>query len=200
MPYNYADLPYCQPPSSPSSFASLGSKLQGGGPSLLPYAIAAGADVECKRLCQTELSVREVRKLRSLVAAEYRVHYSLDSLPSVMSTTLGSGASAVSYALRGFPVGFLAPPSLTGLAASETAIYNHVRFTIRYHEDAAAFEGLRVVGFETTPFSVDHRAAEGELGDPDATLSTCAPGAPAQNDPANFMLLPGEGALTVLFT
>lgn len=111
------------------------------------------------------------------------------------------------YVLRGFPVGFVAPSSLTGLEKSAYALYNHVRITVRYHTDPASFEGVRIVGFEVLPFSINHELSSGSLEDvgkldatSEVTLKTCNGLVPAVNDPTRFMLLDKRNTVDVLYT
>jgi hypothetical protein len=50
------------------------------------------------------------------------------------------------YYIRGFPVGFTIKNAESG--KNMHFLHNHVRITVRYHEDASLFQGSRIVGFE----------------------------------------------------
>ena len=46
-------------------------------------------------------------------------------------------------------------------------LYNHVRIVLKFHEEPAAFNGARIVGFEVVPYSINHqwdRTEEGGSG------------------------------------
>ena len=135
----------------------------------------------CKVLCDRTLTSSHAKRFAELVEHEYRHHWTLDTLPVLMRSTLPSSPTT-EYVLRGFPVGFIAPPSVTGLAAPVTAIYNHVRITVRYHDDPSQFTGSRIVGFEVVPYSIAHEWS----GSDKAQLKTCNGLVPAVNDPSNF--------------
>ena len=36
-------------------------------------------------------------------------------------------------------------------------LYNHVRIVLKFHEEPAAFNGARIVGFEVIPYSINHQ-------------------------------------------
>ena len=93
------------------------------------------------------------------------------------------------YVIRGFPLGFVAPSSLTGELNDEYFLYNHLRITVLYHSDPSLFSGLRIVGFEVVPFSVNHRWQGDENDVENLQLDTCTTINPADNDPSNFMKL-----------
>ena len=48
---------------------------------------------------------------------------------------------------RGYPLGFIGSADRPGSVAGTPYVYNHLRFVIKFHKDAA-FEGSRLVGFE----------------------------------------------------
>jgi transmembrane 9 superfamily protein 2/4 len=218
IPYAYSKLPYCHSTSAEVQedggelSNSLGSKLQGGALRLLPYDLFSSSDVACAVLCAKAMSPSSYHRFRMLIEDEYRLHFVLDSLPIVMRS------EALSYVVRGVPVGFKVPTGtydkylqgegglggegsepkdLQGDAQSfDYYLYNHLRFTVHYHSDPS-FTGVRVVGFEVAPFSVAHTFESGrplESWNPQdlATtnkLKTCSALHPAVNDPASFVKL-----------
>lgn len=126
----------------------------------------------CVKLCApVSLASHQVRWLRKLVERHYRVHLALDQLPVLMRSTPNSN-SHNNMAFRGYPVGFKAPPSYTGLAHDQFYLYNHLKFiiTVRKLEnndegdkqqqqklDSAA-EGYHITAFHVYPVSIDHAA------------------------------------------
>ena len=57
--------------------------------------------------------------------------------------------------MRGYPVGFKAPPSYTGLDHDEYFLYNHLKFTITYQEDPNG-GGIYITGFDVHPVTLKH--------------------------------------------
>ena len=64
-------------------------------------------------------------------------------------------SSQLNYAVRGYPVGFKAPPSYTGLDHDEYFLYNHLKFTITYQEDPNG-GGIYITGFDVHPVTLKH--------------------------------------------
>ncbi|GMH91606.1 hypothetical protein TrST_g4267 [Triparma strigata] len=197
VPFSYYDMGYCKPSEKflkKRLTSNLGSKLQGGGSTLLHYTFEAKHIEACQKLCLKTLSKGEVAKFRHAIAKEYRIHWQIDSLPLVMRS------EELDYVIRGFPLGFVAPSSLTGELNDEYFLYNHLRITVLYHPDPSLFSGLRIVGFEVVPFSVNHRWQGDENDVENLQLDTCTTINPAVNDPSNFMKLSKEGDVPVLYT
>ena len=156
VPFEYYDLPVCEMPAM-SDFSrrhrmqrkNLGARLQGVGLKPAPFTFSVLQDQTCKIVCTKSLGARKVRWLRKLVERQYRVHVTFDSLPVLMRS------SELNYAVRGYPVGFKAPPAFTGLKHEEYYLYNHLKFTITYHEDPEK-RGIHVTGFDVHPVTIDH--------------------------------------------
>jgi transmembrane 9 superfamily protein 2/4 len=111
----------------------------------------------------------------------------------------------LNYAVRGYPVGFKAPPSYTGLKNDEFYLYNHLKFTVTYREDANQFNGVRITGFDVHPVSIEHQIEGGDEITPSTKVATCnADGAPeVVNDPATYLALrtgPTGDSLKVLYS
>ena len=152
VPFEFYDLPVCPPPIL--KFArvrkNLGARLQGHDVKPAPFLIKTKQDKGCTPICLVEIGGKKLRWMRKLVERQYRVQLTLDQLPVLMRS------KELNYAVRGYPVGFKAPPSYTGLTNDEFFIYNHLRFTITYREDLSSFEGVRITGFDVHPVSIKH--------------------------------------------
>ena len=119
IPYEYYDLPMnCDAPKFASAEKSvlrnimerqnLGSRLQGHKVEPAPFTVRTLENQPCKISCINTLTTKNVRRIRKLVARQYRIQLSLDQLPVLMRS------KELNYAVRGYPVGFKAPPSYTG--------------------------------------------------------------------------------------
>merc|ERR1719401_299330 len=186
VPYEYYDLPVCPGPTVGAAQRmrkNLGARLQGYNIKPSPYDVKVLKDVACTPLCMVKINPKKLRWLRKLVDRQYRVHVKLDSLPILMRS------KDLNYAIRGYPVGFRAPPSFTGLKSDEFYLYNHLRFTISYHEDPS-FDGVRIVGFDVHPVSIQHKVPDGELKS-DSVIETCkaTEGERIINDPFTYLPL-----------
>jgi len=185
VPFDYYDLPVCPGPSVGTlqrMRKNLGAKLQGYNIKPSPYAIRTLNDIGCTAVCMVKITPKKLRWVRKLVERQYRVHVSFDGLPVLMRS------KDLNYAVRGYPVGFKAPPSFTGLKQDEYYLYNHLRFTITYNKDPS-FEGVRIVGFDVHPVSINHEF-EDEVKT-DSKLDTCDPDQREKviNDPASYLAL-----------
>mmetsp|Transcript_1496 Transcript_1496/g.2689 ORF Transcript_1496/g.2689 Transcript_1496/m.2689 type:complete len:723 (-) Transcript_1496:121-2289(-) len=199
VPFEYYDLPVCAIPSIAKKYKkrkNLGSKLQGRDPKPSPFPASVGNDVGCTPICKVNIGGTKLRWMRKLVERQYRVHLTLDQLPVLMRS------KELNYAVRGYPLGFKAPPSYTKLKNDEYYLYNHLKFTITYKEDSD-FEGVRITGFDVHPVSVDHNF-KGDL-DSNSVVDTCnADGSDeVVNDPESFLALrsgPTGEPLSVIYS
>ncbi len=191
VPFEYYDLPGCaQPLESPSKRQrrerrNLGSRLQGYVKKPAPFELSAKQDKECTTICQVRLDAKELRWMRRLIERQYRVQLTLDTLPVLMRS------KEYNFAVRGYPVGFKAPLA-TGQVRpkrdkSDVYVYNHLKFTVTYHEDPNQFEGIRITGFDVHPVSIKHDIPNGRF-DKSTKISTCQ-GYNVENDPANYLKL-----------
>jgi len=199
LPFEFYDLPTCPEPAEKiqkrfRQRRNLGSRLMGQKLQMAPYSFPTKVSKGCTPLCVVEVGGKKLRWLRKLVDRLYRVHLTLDQLPVLMRS------KELNYAVRGYPVGFKAPPSYTGLKEDEFYLYNHLKFTITYREEPAEFEGVRVTGFDVHPVSIKHRFDTGSTKvDVETNLEaantrdgwdTCAPGGDSPvNEPATYMAL-----------
>lgn len=184
VPFEYYELPVCPAPLRQGKRArkNLGSKLQGHNVKPAPYDIATLENKGCTPLCMVKITSRKLKWMRKLVERQYRIHLTLDSLPILMRS------QELNYAVRGYPVGFKAPPSYTGKDTDEYFLYNHLRFTILYRVEGA--NEHRVIGFDVHPVSITHELTSSQVGS-ETKLATCdAEGADVVvNDPAHYLPL-----------
>lgn len=219
VPFEFYDLPGCPAPPQLLNFKrmrkrhqrkNLGARLQGMDLKPAPYTpLHVMRDVPCTVVCESvALPAHQIRWLRKLVERQYRVHMTLDQLPVLMRS------SEHNYAVRGYPVGFKAPPSYTGLDHDEYYLYNHIKFVITVHNlkdvsdssktnnnsegtssSSSSSGGYHITGFDAYPVSIEH-AADG---------STCQGGGgggdddgedrgAVVNDPNTYLTLRGGQA------
>lgn len=191
VPFEFYDLPGCPKPEGKSWMKSLkqrrnlGIRLQGNELMPAPYPMRVTQNQACKPICKVSIGSKKVRWLRQLVERQYRIQMSLDQLPVLMRS------KELNYAVRGYPVGFKAPPSYTGLKEDEYYLYNHARFTVTYQEDPTGFEGVRITGFDVHPVSIAHDdGGEGELTSSSVVPSCNGPDVTAvTNDPSTYLRL-----------
>jgi transmembrane 9 superfamily member 2/4 len=210
IPYEYYDLPMnCDAPSFVNNGKSvlrnimdrqnLGSRLQGYKVEPAPYTVRALENLGCKIACVQTLNSKNIRRIRQLVARQYRIQLSLDQLPVLMRS------KEYNYAARGYPIGFKAP--LANAAAmtkrqrrkeldlGEMYLYNHFHFVVHYQpvpsggddnndEDEDGPEHIRITGFDVHPVSYRHK-----LDDTSQKGSNCE-AEHLDNDPLTYMSLP----------
>jgi transmembrane 9 superfamily member 2/4 len=193
VPFEFYDLPSCEMPvlnnfrrKHKTQRKNLGARLQGVELKAAPYTMQVKRDQSCTILCERTISAKQVRWLRKMVLRQYRVHMTFDSLPVLMRS------SELNYAVRGYPIGFKAPPSYTGLSYDEYYLYNHLKFTINYQELSDS-SGVYITGFDVHPVSIQHSS--------DGT--TCANDESPINDPKTYLPLrigPSGEELKVTFS
>jgi len=209
LPFEYYDLPTCPQPAEKiqkryRQRRNLGSRLMGQKLQMAPYGFPVKVNKSCTPLCVVEVGGKKLRWLRKLVDRQYRVHLTVDQLPVLMRS------KELNYAVRGYPVGFKAPPSYTGLKEDEFFLYNHVKFTITYRQEPSEFEGVRVTGFDVHPVSIKHEGLNDvafetnlEAANKKDGFSTCTAGASPINEPDTYLALrsgsTGE-ALKILYS
>jgi len=191
VPFEFYDLPGCPKPEGKTWMKSLkqrhnlGLRLQGNELMPAPFPMRVGQSTPCKPLCRVSIGSKKVRWMRQLVERQYRIHMSLDQLPVLMRS------KELNYAVRGYPVGFKAPPSYTGLDEDEFYLYNHLKFTISYQEDPSSFEGIRITGFDVHPVSIAHELGDETILTATSVINTCnGPAVTAvNNDPSTYLRL-----------
>mmetsp|Transcript_1510 Transcript_1510/g.3606 ORF Transcript_1510/g.3606 Transcript_1510/m.3606 type:complete len:708 (+) Transcript_1510:42-2165(+) len=184
VPFEFYDLPTCPAPPKEKVKGyrkSLGNRLSGHNVKPGPYEIRVGEDKYCTPLCAVSIGGKKLKWMRQLVERQYRIHLMLDQLPVLMRS------KELNYAVRGYPVGFKAPPSYTGLREDEYYLYNHLKFTISYLEDPSQFDGVRITGFDVHPVSYEHNIGDFKnIGD---SIPSCNADVDVVNDPSTYLAL-----------
>ena len=186
VPFEYYDLPSCAAPPKEKVKGyrkSLGNRLCGHTVRPGPFDLRAGEDTHCTAMCAVSIGGKKLKWMRQLVERQYRIHLQLDQLPVLMRS------KELNYAVRGYPVGFKAPPSYTGLREDEYYLYNHLKFTISYLEDPSQFDGVRITGFDVHPVSFEHNLGEGGVDAIGNSVSTCNGDVDVVNDPSTYLAL-----------
>lgn len=180
VPFEFYDMPVCDMPvlanfryAYTKQRKNFGARLQGVELKPAPYSLKVLHDVTCRALCEREIDPRNLKWMRKLVERLYRVHVTLDQLPVLMRS------SEMNYAVRGYPVGFKAPPLHTGLQQDEYFLYNHLQFTITYQKVDDQDDGIYITGFDVHPVSINHATDgstcnsedEGPTNDPSTYLA-----------------------------
>jgi len=186
LPYNYYSLPFCRPDVIEPSAENLGEWLSGDRIENSLYQVIMGLEENCVIVCRKEYSLSELKAFEEKVKQEYRVNWLLDNLPAATkyytrapitpgdeTSTLApksddtqasspSDAGFIAHYEKGFALGFTGSESIPGSKPGVRYINNHLRLNVFYHQDAASFEGSRIVGFEVESYSIRHRLADGK--------------------------------------
>jgi Endomembrane protein 70 len=207
IPFEYYDLPMnCDPPSFASNEKSvlkgimerqnLGSRLQGIKVEPAPFNVRALEPLTCKIACVQTLNSKNIRRIRKLVARQYRIQLSLDQLPVLMRS------KEYNYAARGYPIGFKSPTAGAAqmskrqrhkeLDTGDMFMYNHFHFVIHYQpvadDDGESDEPevIRITGFDVHPVSYRHKLETGTQRG-----SSCEQ-EHLDNDPVSYLALPED--------
>lgn len=202
VPYSYYDLPVCAAPVESAQVKAhrerknLGSRLQGHDSlKVSPFEMRVNQEMGCSVLCQVEFDTAKLRWMRRLITAQYRVQLQLDQLPVLMRS------QQYNSAVKGYPLGFVAPEDYQGLRAGEYYLFNHLRFVVTYHE-GSDHEGFHITGFDVHPVSVKHELpTDGGSIIKGSKLPTCK-GETVNNIPSRYMPLQeqGDGPLKVIYS
>jgi len=170
VPFQFYKLPGCEVPKMTPfrkrrQRKNLGARLQGLELKPAPYIMKVKENYMCKPMCQVNIKAWRVQWLKKLIERQYRIHITFDGLPLLMRS------KELNYAVRGFPVGFKAPPSYTGLPHDEYYLYNHLKFTVTYQEQPGG-EGVHITGFDVHPVSIVHEIQKDGLG-PTSEVGSC---------------------------
>lgn len=192
VPFEFYDLPGCAMPSrikyshAQRRRNNLGSRLQGHDMKPAPFMLAVKQNMGCTPLCQVALGGKKLRWMRKLVERQYRVQLQLDTLPVLMRS------KELNYAVRGYPIGFKAPPVAshgTAVPKNDYFLYNHLKFSVTYHEDASQ-GSVRITGFDVHPVSINHQLPpNGGAVTRNTQLNTCMKGVNVENIAANYLPL-----------
>ncbi len=176
IPLEFYDLHFCpQTLRKTRNRKNLDTRSRGEDQQYAPFIMKVKHG--CKAICAVTIGGKQIRWMRQLIERQYRVHLTFDQLPVLVRSR------EFNYAARGYPIGFKAPPAFTGRADNEYYIYNHLKFTVTYHEGG---RGIQVTGFDVQPLSFMHQMNADGLSFP-----TCdETGASAVvNDPSTYLAL-----------
>lgn len=167
LPVNYFQIPnVCKAPSKDDIIVkdanasikkkNLGQRLMSSqGTSLVNYEFEVLRNTTCTVLCSSDIKEKKQMKfLRMLIEKQYRVHFTLDSLPIVIRS------KSHNYAMRGFPIGFIDKED----EAHPYYLYNHLKFVIYYNDDEGRLTpdgpSVQITGFDAVPVSIQHTDGE----------------------------------------
>jgi len=192
VPFEFYKLPGCPMPTMTvrrrrGQRKNLGARLQGVELKPAPYVMTVKNSHSCLPLCQASIKPKMVNWLRKLIERQYRIHFTFDGLPVLMRS------KELNYAVRGFPLGFVAPPDYTGLDHDEFYLYNHLKFTVTYKQVEGG--GVHITGFDVLPISIQHDIEKpGNFPTMASKVSTCdAEGSEAvENDLETYLTLATE--------
>jgi len=149
LPYKYYYLPFCKPDKIIDKVENLGEILRGDKIENSLYEIFARKDETCKVLCVGQYSRDDLQMFSDFVSMDYRVHWIVDNLPAATPKTLQDANNVQSIVYEsGFPLGIK--------GEKVNYINNHVNIKLLYHESPENYEGIRIVGFEVDPESIQH--------------------------------------------
>ncbi|KAJ1482348.1 hypothetical protein T484DRAFT_1804134 [Baffinella frigidus] len=159
LPYEYYVLPFCHKGVNlqQQDALNLGEVLRGSRIYDTPYSMTMGEDQTCKILCQAKYDTQEIQAFALMIEEEYRVNLLLDNLPVAMAMyaedTTGAGPTTKLYD-TGYPIGHEEKDTKRQTRGGKRPLFlfNHLRFTVLYNEDALRGK-RRIVGFEVEPFS-----------------------------------------------
>eukprot|EP00177_Eucheuma_denticulatum_P002581 GFKZ01004638.1.p1 GENE.GFKZ01004638.1~~GFKZ01004638.1.p1 ORF type:complete len:632 (-),score=67.55 GFKZ01004638.1:945-2840(-) len=181
IPFDYYSLPLCSPPNpSKNSRLSLGQVLMGERAEPTTFDFSMNVNESCKILCTEEYSQKQIALFKSRISDDYLARLNLDNLPVIVR---GKNNFEEDVYQLGYAIGFVQPGS-----EKTTCLFNHLRFTVRYHIPTGpmyskANTQYRIVGFEVLPLSVAHETNEKD------ELTSCP-----VSDEANPMCFKGSTA------
>ncbi|KAK9947954.1 hypothetical protein M0R45_003549 [Rubus argutus] len=157
LPYDYYSLSYCKPSVIFNSSLSLGEVLRGDLIKNSVYTFNMREAEYCKVACRVKLDEASAKRFKAKIDDAYQVNMILDNLPAAVTyeaTEFWDGGNKSKIYVSGLVVGW------KGYDAEGQEerhfINNHLRFNVMYHEDPET-NYSRIVGFEITPYSVNHR-------------------------------------------
>lgn len=161
LQYDYYDLPFCRRrgKGGRSKAENLGERLSGESTTTSPYELKMKVDESCIVLCRKAYKQTDVKFFKQMIDQDYRVHWSLDSLPvHVRNEKEG-------FVERGYPIGFLKETSDSKGGSKKHYLNNHVSITVKYSEIPEEFDGARIVGFEVAPYSIKHDDSDQQVSE-----------------------------------
>lgn len=163
VPYDFYSLPLCAPGAAPKSrHLSLGQVLMGERAEPTTFDISMNVNETCKLLCEKNYDQKDIGLFNNRIADDYVAKLNLDNLPVIVR---GKNDLDEDVFQLGYPIGYVQ-------SDKTVCLFNHLRFTVRYHIPSGPMyskdsDQYRVVGFEVEPLSVEHEM------DAEKKISTC---------------------------
>eukprot|EP01095_Lingulamoeba_sp_RSL-Kostka_P006661 TRINITY_DN20_c1_g1_i1.p1 TRINITY_DN20_c1_g1~~TRINITY_DN20_c1_g1_i1.p1 ORF type:complete len:632 (+),score=174.44 TRINITY_DN20_c1_g1_i1:96-1991(+) len=166
LPYEYYSLNFCKPPKVKLSAENLGEILLGDKIENSLYKLEARNTETCKVLCVQPNKPKHLKEFETRIREEYRINWIVDNLPAATRKIMVDTAGHKTKILEvGFPLGYVN-------SANVAYLNNHVSMKIIYHmSEDQDYSGLRIVGFEVEPQSIEHEAFDSK--NPTAYPKTC---------------------------
>lgn len=126
------------------------------------FDVEMNVNDSCKLLCTKDYDLKEIGMFKSRIIDDYVAKLNLDNLPVIVR---GKNDLDEDVFQLGYPIGYVQSDKMV-------CLFNHLRFTVRYHIPTGPMHSngdakYRVVGFEVEPFSVAHEMLENH------TITTC---------------------------
>ncbi|KAK4483660.1 hypothetical protein RD792_010861 [Penstemon davidsonii] len=169
LPYDYYFLSYCKPLEISNRAENLGEVLRGDRIENSVYSFSMREPQSCKVACRVKLTAASAKNFKKKIKDDYRVNLILDNLPVAVLWQSRDGSLRKIYE-RGYRVGFKG--NFAGRKDQRYFINNHLNFKVKYHPDPEAGTA-RVVGFEVTPLSINHKYKNWNGNN--TKLTTCKP-------------------------
>ena len=148
LPYDYYDLPFCEPDEIKRIYENLGEILAGDEIENSPYELYMDRFETCKMLCRKKYNKKDVKKFKEKIDEEYSVNWVVDNLPAATVVDLPGYQEDVVYE-HGYYLGghqYKAGASALDAALSSEDIdpeveawylNNHISIKIKTHSDSA---------------------------------------------------------------
>eukprot|EP00943_MAST-04B_sp_MAST-4B-sp1_P009445 g9445.t1 len=194
LPYSVYDLPFCTPKDAEkkdkdgnpdeivvNAADNLGEVLAGDRMESSPYDLRFKQNHNCQN--------------------DYKIQFWIDNLPGaqkfyyVLENEKGETVDTTNMKDKNKEGDLLYRYDRGYLIGEKTnnghAIFNHLRFTISYHDEPGSYEGSRIVGFEFEPFSVKHQYSGAWKGK-NTYLTSCNAQHPVSDDMKHQYLEKGD--------
>lgn len=195
--YDFYALPFCAPETIEAVSENLGEILSGDDIQNSPFELFMLQTESCKILCRKNYTTDQLEQFRKYIAQDYKVNWIVDNLPAAtkyITTTNPNSAEEADYTEhydKGFPMG--------AMAKEGEAVNNHYRLIISFHQDAAAYTGSRIVGFEVEPYSIEHKV-QGEWKGAATVLTTCSSTNPVTQEGKPQLVTAAAGGRDIIWT
>jgi transmembrane 9 superfamily protein 2/4 len=192
LPFDYYNLPFCQPEELRQQPEKMGEILRGDRIETSMYNVKTLTESSCNILCHGQYNADEMKQFADKIKDEYRAHWVVDNLPAAyrlnLYTTDPDAPPEQQYSYeRGFLIGFvggdltyLSHQAQRNAQAGVPYINNHLRLVFKYHNhenpETHEITGVRIVGFEVYPASVKHTYPGSKFNpERNSPLTSCTP-------------------------